>query len=59
MLNLKKNDKVIFVDLTDNKITNGKVISFQNNLVEIEYIKNGKKQICKQFRNQVSKNLKK
>lgn len=59
MLNLKKDDKVIFIDLIDNKITHGKVISFENNLVEIEYKKNGKTQICKQFRNQVSKDLKK
>ena len=59
MLNLRKNDKIIFIDLTDNQKTNGKVISFENNLVEIEYQKNGETKRCKQFRNQVSKNLRK
>lgn len=29
MLNLKKNDSVIFIDLTDNKVTAGKVVSFE------------------------------
>lgn len=59
MLNLHKNDKIIFIDLTDNQKTNGKVVGFENNLVEIEYEKNGKTNRCKQFRNQVSKNLRK
>lgn len=59
MLRLKKNDSIIFIDLMDNQITNGKVVSFENNLVEIEYKKDGKIKRCKQFRNQVSKNLRK
>lgn len=59
MLNLKKNDSVIFIDLTDNKVTAGKVVSFEKNLVEIEYKKNNEVRRCKQFRNQVSRNLRK
>lgn len=59
MLNLKRNDKVIFIDLMDNKITNGKVVGIDGNLVEIEYTKNGITKKCKQFRNQVSRNLRK
>lgn len=59
MLNLRKGDSVIFIDLMDNTRQKGKVLSFANNLVEIEYIKDGKKKIIKQYRNQVSKNLRK
>ena len=59
MLNLRKGDSVIFIDLMDNTKQKGKVLSFTNNLVEIEYIKNGKKEIIKQYRSQVSKNLRK
>lgn len=59
MLNLKKNDKVVFIDLMDNKVTKGKVVSFDKNLVEIEYKKNNETKKCKQFRNQVSRDLRK
>lgn len=59
MLNLRKGDSVIFIDLTDNTKQKGTVLSYKNNLVEMEYIKNGQKKIIKQYRNQVSKNLRK
>lgn len=59
MLNLKKGDNVIFIDLMDNTKQKGKVLSYENNLVEIEYVRNGKKKIIKQYRSQVSKDLRK
>lgn len=59
MLNLHVNDKVIFIDLMDNQRTNGKVIGCKNGLVEIEYEKDGQVKRCKQYRNQVSKDLRK